>query len=703
MTLISINGNALHPHAQEAQFKDKGLWSETAENSNYILIQVDEPLTEEQKDELKKLDAEITEYVSENTYMAEYKPTDLQKIRDLPFINWANIYNEQFKIEGRLKGVRGADKLSSIVDEVDWHDENDSHNVEIIFHRSVTIDDDVLKDLSTRSGVDKSDLKVNGHKVRAFVQHRNLINVAGLDGVKAVQEVHKMTLFNCKASEVIGAYPTIDGFTSPFQGEGETVLVGDTGFDLGDRMDCLPAFKDRVVKLWALGRTDKCDDPHGHGTHVAGSVLGDGKSTLLEDKIICGTAPKAKLAIQSFYDDAGGLGGIPDDFKDLFGPPYNDEEVQARVHTNSWGPGATGLPYDQAYQVDKFVWDNQDMVILFAAGNEGIDKNKDGKIDDRQIGLYASAKNSITVGASENSRADITTTYGQYGYTSTPLRSDRTANDPEGMAAFSNRGYTPRTNRIKPDVVAPGTAILSAASRHPEARTGESLPDPDWRFMDGTSMATPLVAGATAVIREAFKKVEKMEFIPAALVKAALINGAVDMKGQYSGKANDAGPSPNTSSGWGRAHVANAVSVVGEGNNGGYQVGEPLAQGKSSTTTITIPGGDPSQKAQIGTAAQAALKAAGSGTLKITLVWTDPPGEILQNDLDLIVKTGGKEYHGNCGDCTVTKTKFDRNNNVEQVKWVNVPPGECEITVKAYRITRYNQPWAYAWTYTPSV
>lgn len=411
-------------------------------------------------------------------------------------------------------------------------------------------------------------------------------------------------------------------------------------------------------------------------------------------------APKAKLAIQSFYDNGGGLGGIPDDFKDLFGPPYMDEKVKARVHTNSWGPGATGLPYDQAYQVDKFVWDNQDMVILFAAGNEGIDKNRDGKIDERQIGLYASAKNSITVGASENNRGDVTTTYGQYGYTSTPLRSDRTANNPDGMAAFSNRGYTPRTNRVKPDVVAPGTAILSAASRHPDARTGQALPDPDWQFMDGTSMATPLTAGATAVIREAFEKVEKLSFIPAALVKAALINGAVDMKGQYSGASNDAGPSPNPASGWGRVHVKNAVSVVGGSKTAGYKIGEPLAQGKSVTTTFTIPGDPTQEKTKAG---QALMKAAGSGTLKITLVWTDPPHEILQNDLDLIVKSGDREYHGNCGDCTNTKTKFDRNNNVEQVKWVNIPPGECTVIVKAYRITRYDQPWAYAWTYTPNI
>lgn len=291
MTLISINGNAVHPHAQEAMIKDKGLWAEDAEKTNYILIQVDEPITTDQKTELKKLEVEILEYASENTYLCEYKPSDLQKIRELPFISFANIYNEQFKVEGRLKGVRGTQQLSSIVDEVDRHDENDSHNVEIIFHSGFPVNDEVLTDLSTKSGVDKSDFKINGHKVRAVVKHKNLVKVAEIDGVKAVQEVHKMTIFNCKAAEVIGAYPTIDGFTSPFQGEGQTVLVGDTGFDLGDETDCLPAFKDRVVKLWALGRPGKSDDPHGHGTHVAGSVLGDGKSDVRKLETYLGRPP----------------------------------------------------------------------------------------------------------------------------------------------------------------------------------------------------------------------------------------------------------------------------------------------------------------------------------------------------------------------------------------------------------------------------
>ena len=81
-------------------------------------------------------------------------------------------------------------------------------------------------------------------------------------------------------------------------------------------------------------------------------------------------------------------------------------------------------------------------------------------------------------------------------------------------------------------------------------------------------------------------------------------------------------------------------------------------------------------------------------TLKITLVWSDPPGSTLQNDLDLIVKaSNAQERHGNMG----TSSAFDRINNVEQVIWENIPPGEVKITIRAFRITQFPQPYAYAW------
>ena len=77
--------------------------------------------------------------------------------------------------------------------------------------------------------------------------------------------------------------------------------------------------------------------------------------------------------------------------------------------------------------------------------------------------------------------------------------------------------------------------------------------------------------------------------------------------------------------------------------------------------------------------------------LKATLVWTDPPGEGLQSDLDLIMKTGGKERHGNM---PAGSAGFDRANNVEQVLWANLPAGSVTVTVVAHRVTLEPQSFA---------
>lgn len=126
---------------------------------------------------------------------------------------------------------------------------------------------------------------------------------------------------------------------------------------------------------------------------------------------------------------------------------------------------------------------------------------------------------------------------GALKFGASPIRFDKLANNLEGLAAFSSRGPT-FESRIKPDVVAPGTGILSArSSLVNDAGLFGTSDDPQWMFEAGTSMATPLVSGCAAVIRQALKSNPPTDAPPtypsAALVKAILINGAVDLVGQY--------------------------------------------------------------------------------------------------------------------------------------------------------------------------
>jgi|SRR5262245_11707382 len=315
------------------------------------------------------------------------------------------------------------------------------------------------------------------------------------------------------------------------------------------------------------------------------------------------------------------------------------------------------------------------MIICFASGNEARDANANGIVDPMSVTPPGTAKNCITVGASENDRPTIDETYGSgwpSDFPANPIASDKIADNPGGLVGFSGRGPT-KDKRFKPDVVAPGTFILSAKSREaPTSNTGwRASADPLYFFLGGTSMATPLVAGCVALIREFLARLptNPMANPSAALVKALLINGAVDIPGQY--LPSDTLAMPNSNEGYGRVDMSETIGA------GAAQLviiqdeGQALDQGDVVSATVTVP--------------------AGATTLKATLVWTDPPGETLQNDLDLIVKTGNQERHGNI---PVGSTAFDRVNNVEQILWTGVPTGNAEVFVKAFRITQSTQPFA---------
>ena len=156
---------------------------------------------------------------------------------------------------------------------------------------------------------------------------------------------------------------------------------------------------------------------------------------------------------------------------------------------------------------------------------------------------------------------------------------------------------------------------------------------------------------------------------------------------------------------YGRVDLAGSVIIPGPNPNAGFGDGGPLKQGDENTVIVHIPGPHDGPHGGGGTppSGGGGPGAAGGGggggggaspTLKVTLVWTDPKGADLQNDLDLIViAADGQERHGNMG----TSNDFDRLNNVEQVFWKNIAPGDAKITMRAQRITQFPQPYAYVW------
>lgn len=673
MAKITINGISIDPLAPSAALASADLVVTDASRSNYLLIQTTQPLNQDQKAIMAKMGVTILEYVPENTYLCRYLPADLTDIRSLPFVTWANIYITGFKISPNLALKGTGNKFSTLSEIVAKPGQSFSDmpkTVDVVFHSDVN-PETVREKIATAAQLDPADLKLSRHKVRITVQTKHLADLAAIDEVRHIEEVVPRKLHCNIARQIIKA--GIPVYQYLYEGEGQIVVVADSGFDKGSTIDVHPAFQNRVVKLYALGRSNNANDPHGHGTHVAGSVLGNAVSGTLGINIR-GIAPQSLLIFQSLMDGQGGLGGIPDDLDDLFLPPY--QQYGARIHTNSWGSLIGDSKYDtQAYEIDDFVWNHRDFVICFSAGNEGKDYQATGRIASGSITPPATAKNCITVGASENYRPAIPLTYGNgwpEDFPGEPIYSDQVANNIHGIAAFSSRGPT-QDHRIKPDVVAPGTFILSTLSRSVTAANPgwQRSADPLYYFQGGTSFAVPLVAGCVAVIREFLWKQLRISSPSAALIKALIINGARDVDGQYT--PSEADRIPNTAEGFGLVDLAAVIGPFSAYENLLYKEEATLLDtGQEEYTTIAI-------------AERVAM-------LKVTLVWTDPPGENLQNDLDLIIRTAsGAERHGNM---PLSSTDFDRINNVEQVIWQNVPSGRIDIIVRAYRIVELQQSYS---------
>lgn len=669
MARITINGISVDPVENRPALAAANLLSADSSSSDYILVQVKQPLAQAQKEELATLGVTLLQYVPENTYICHYTPANLEQVRALPYVAWANVYLTGFKVHtslrpgatgeasGHLLSLMSTDTLSK-----------DNVTVDVVLHERVAAEA-VRAKIAAAAGLDPTQLEVGRHKVRLTVSRRRLAALAAVDEVRHIEPYIAPKLSNNVARGILRADDAQAGHV--LEGEGEIIAVADTGFDKGDTVDVHPAFAGRVLKLYSLGRPN-ASDPNGHGTHVAGSVLGDG--VFADGTVIRGTAPKARLVLQSLLDSNDSLGGLPADLHDLFSGPYQTDG--ARVHTNSWGSPAAGAYTSNSSEVDDFVWNFRDCVICFAAGNDGVDARSRGIIDDGSVGSPATAKNCITVGACESMRPDFVDAGNilRYGtgwgttFPAIPISDDPVANNPNGMAAFSSRGPAVN-NRMRPDLVAPGTAILSTRSRVATGSGWGLSADPLYFYDGGTSMATPLVAGCAAVVRQ-YLKTKDVPQPSAALVKAMLINGATIMPGQYA--PPEVGAPPDASQGFGRVNLAATV--------GPYAAGE----------TVTFK--DEGSVLDTGAAEHTAQAVGGNGrTLKVTLVWTDAPGEALQNDLDLIVRAAdGEERHGNVAPGS---TDFDRVNNVEQVIWVDVPSGNVDISVRAFRITK---PQSYA-------
>lgn len=458
-------------------------------------------------------------------------------------------------------------------------------------------------------------------------------------------------------------------FDAGLNGEGQVVTVSDTGVD---RDHCYFVDKENTPSSWSVNLNarklaqyvdfvDQRDYEYGHGTHVAGTIAG---KRIDANGMADGIAPSAKLAVADIGDMNGGL-ALPLDRSLLnVGRPYS------KIHSASWG-SELNFYTTQSHNFDQYMYDNDDMLIVVAAGNSGYGDAK------HTVGSPATAKNIISVGAHHNTGK------------STPKH----GLGPSYIADFSSRGPT-SDGRMKPDMLAPGKAVLSAGAKPNEV--GECDPDKvpgangksaGVLSLQGTSMATPVVAGTAAIIRQYFEqgyyptgvKEERnvVENPSGALVKAVLMNGAQFMRGVDNGVDGVTEIKPyDFNQGFGRLALQYSVYIPGKTD---VQLSawdrQVVYDQESQSYGITID------------------KSAGCTheDLSVTLVWTEPgssPGclSCVLNDLDLTVEYGGKTFYPN------NLGRPDRENNAERVIISGVNNGaEVTITVTGSNLMQQYQ------------
>ncbi len=650
------------------------------------LVQFQGPIQQEWKAALRRQGAWVFDYVPDYAFLVWMDRDTATRVAAEPSVRWVGFYQPAYRFSPRLDRASG--------------------------HKTVTVVTLPTVDVAAFQGqLEALDASVQDVAHNAFAAYfrvaadaAQLPALASLPPVVWVEPYVTPRLFNdvARGTGLMGA--TRIWQELGLYGAGQIVAVGDTGLDGGVNDSTLhDDFEGRVLALHDLtgmGAEDICS---GHGTHVAGSVLGDGQMSGSDPAnhdytgSYAGIAPEAQLVFQAVEwpllpPDFCLLFGIPQDLNDLFQQAYDDG---ARIHTNSWGGDVNGEYTAQSQQTDQFAWTHRDMTILFAAGNSGTDTVADGIVDVDSMAAPGTAKNCITVGATENDRPtpDPNPSSIAYGalwpddfYTS-PISEDLMADDPTGMAAFSSRGPCD-DGRIKPDVVAPGTWVLSTYSQanHPEEGGGQydgwgDPPNRWYKYMGGTSMATPLTAGAAALVREYYNDVAGLATPSSALIKATLINGAYDLTpGQYgTGVYQEILGRPDSVQGWGRVDLPQALIPDAprgwwyDDHTMGLTTGETVTYTSHLTSPLMVMDGDE--------------------PLRVSLVWVDYPGTLaamggLVNDLDLtVIGPGGTRYYGN-------GVAGDRVNNVEGVDILTPTLGVYTITVRAHNVPTATQSYA---------
>lgn len=588
------------------------------------VIQLNGPMNPARRARLEEAGVRIGAYLPPNAFVADLSHADEAKLRALDFVAWQGRYEREWKLDNeigqrpyatieRQDEVRRG-RVTVVIHPFEGEDPNTVANA------VAAIPGAMIEHVESADGVDT---------VTASMAFNDTVLLADVPEVQFVEDAPENTPRSNTAdrwivqSNIANVTPV---YANGITGVGQIVGVIDGALDMNH---C--SFKDNVNntpgpshrKVLAYNTTQGAAS---HGTHVSGTIAGDAG---LDDNTR-GVAYGAKIVYNS----------IPS--------PQNETNITtklslhygqgARMHTNSWGDDGTTAYTGQCRGIDAHTYANEDSLVCFAVTNTSTLKTPEN------------AKNCLAVGASGGAGS---------------------------QDSFCSGGTGPTNDgRRKPEVYAPGCSTTSSSAN---TACGTAS-------LTGTSMACPAVTGAATLVRQYFVDGYYPSgaanpgdgFNPsAALVKATVLNSAVDMTG-ITGY-------PSNQEGWGRVLLDNTLYFPGDArklwardiwNAAGMTTGATYEQGIN-----VISGGQP---------------------FEVTLVWTDPPAAANANpayinNLDLeVVGPGGELYYGNyfVSGQSATGGTADLRNNVEVVL-LNAPnPGAYLVRVRAAAVNEGTQGYA---------
>lgn len=594
------------------------------------IVQLDGPLTAERAAALNKAGVRLYEYLPDRSYVAGLGGVDSAALADIDFVAWVGAFQPAWKLEpglGQRAYLTEARKALAQRDllpiTVTLFAESASDRVEAALR--------ALPDAAIHYVALEGDQRV----LSAIVRRGDAAGLAQLSEVQSIEESPEITLRNSSTrwivqTNVLNMTPL---YSNGVTGLGQIVGVMDGRVN---RDHC--SFIDLVNNTPGPGhrKIQAYNTSFGydlHGTHVAGTAVG--LDTVGSDNDTKGIAYNGRLVfsnIPSYTDTA------------MYAALSLAHSQGARIHTNSWGDDGTTNYNSLCRGVDRFSYDFEESLVVFAVTNTRTLKNPEN------------AKNCLGVGATQD-----------------------TPNVGSSCPYTSGTGPT-SDGRRKPEIYAPGCNTVSSSGSGAVCTTAA---------LSGTSMATPAVSGVGLLVRQYYldgyyptgAATPVDGFVPSgALIKATLLNSAVDMTGVTG--------YPSNKEGWGRVLADNVLYFPGDARRlivmNDVRNAAGLSTGQDVAYTFYV---------------------LGSGQqLRATLVYTDPPasastGSALAtiNDLDLeVVAPDSSLYLGNVfsGGVSVTGGTKDDRNNVEQVHVSAPAPGQWTVRVRGAAVNSGLQGYA---------